>query len=183
MAEFQYNNHIHASAQATPFLLDTGQHPHMGFEVRSPSKVKAVNDFVSRMKSATEEACSTIAKAKDDMARYYNRRRMPAPEFEPGDKVFIDASDIRLDRLSEKLAHRYLGPYTVAEKVGQHAYRLQLPRSMSRLHPVFNMVKLLAAPNDPIHGRHSAPPPEPALIDDNGNEEYKVEAILDSRMF
>ena len=183
MAEFQYNNHIHASAQTTPFLLDTGRHPCMGFEVRNPSRVEAVNDFVGRMKSAMEEARSAIAKAKDDMAKYYNHRRTPAPEFKPGDKVFVDASDIRLNRPSEKLAHRYLGPYPVVEKVGQHAYRLQLPRSMSRLHPVFNVVKLLAAPNDPIHGCHSAPPPDPALIDDDGNEEYEIEAILDSRMF
>ena len=183
MAEFQYNNHIHTSAQATPFLLDTGQHPYMGFEVRNLSRVEAVNEFVSRMKSATEEVRSAIAKAKDDMAKYYNRRRTPAPEFRPGDKVFVDASDIRLDRPLEKLAHCYLGPYPVAEKVRQHTYQLQLPRLMSWLHPVFNMVKLLAAPKDPIHGRHSAPLPEPVLVDDNGNEEYEIEAVLDSWMF
>src|SRR5882724_2271103 len=33
MAEFQYNNHIHSSTQQTPFLLDTGRHPRMGFEL------------------------------------------------------------------------------------------------------------------------------------------------------
>ena len=52
---------------------------------------------------------------------------------------------------------------------------------MSRLHPVFNVVKLTPAPPDPIVGRQPAPPPEPELID--GEEEYVVEEILDSRMF
>ena len=155
----------------------------MGFEVWNLSKVKAVNDFVSWMKSVTEEARSAIAKAKDDMARYYNCRRTPAPDFGPGDKVFIDASNICLNQPSEKLAHHYLGPYTVMEKVGQHAYWLQLPRSMSQLHPVFNMVKLLAAPKDPICRCHSTPLLEPMLVDNNGDEEYKVEAILNSWMF
>ena len=46
----------------------------MGFELRQlPSKVEAVNDFTDRMKSTLEEAKSAIAKAKDDMARYYNQ--------------------------------------------------------------------------------------------------------------
>ena len=49
------------------------------------------------MKSATEEACSTIAKAKDDIARYYNYCHTPTPEFKPRDKVFVDASDIYLN--------------------------------------------------------------------------------------
>ena len=97
MVEFQYNNHIHASAQMTPFLLDTGQHLCMGFKVQNLSRVEVVNDFVSWMKSTIEEAHSAIAKAKDDMARYYNHHRTPAPEFKSGDKVFVDASNICLN--------------------------------------------------------------------------------------
>ena len=52
---------------------------------------------------------------------------------------------------------------------------------MSRLHPVFPVVKLMPAPADPILGRQSNPPPDPVLVD--GEEHYKVEAILDSRVF
>ena len=69
LAEFSYNNHIHSSTQQTPFLLDTGQHPWMGFELRQPlSCLKAVNEFMDQMKNTLEEAKSTLAKAKDDMA-------------------------------------------------------------------------------------------------------------------
>jgi len=52
---------------------------------------------------------------------------------------------------------------------------------MRQLHPVFNVVKLTPAPPDPIVGRCRTPPPPPELID--GEEEYVVEEILDSRMF
>jgi Chromo (CHRromatin Organisation MOdifier) domain len=51
---------------------------------------------------------------------------------------------------------------------------------MSRLHPVFNVVKLTLAPPDPIIGRHPKPPPLPELVD--GEEEWVVEEILDSKM-
>jgi hypothetical protein len=37
MAEFQYNNHIHASTQQTTFMLDTGRNPQMGFEPHQPA--------------------------------------------------------------------------------------------------------------------------------------------------
>jgi transposase InsO family protein len=182
LAEFQYNNHVHSGTQQTPFLLDTGRHPRMGFEpMRPASHLETVNEFTDRMHSALTEAKSALAKAQDDMSRYYDRRREPAPEYAPGDKVYLDGSDIRTSRPSKKLAHRFLGPYVVERRVGLNAYRLRLPSSMNRLHPVFPVVKLLTAPPDPIPGRRNSPPPDPILID--GEEEYEVEAVLNSRMF
>jgi len=78
--------------QQPPFLLDTGRIPHMGFEPRQdPSSLETVNEFTKRMESATEEAKSTIHKAQEDITRYYNRRRSPAPVFKPGDWVYLDA--------------------------------------------------------------------------------------------
>ena len=32
LAEFQYNNHVPSTTQQTPFMLDSGRHPQMGFE-------------------------------------------------------------------------------------------------------------------------------------------------------
>src|SRR5437016_9116294 len=132
----------------------------MGFEPRQPpSKVEAVNEFADRMKSMLDEAKSALAKAKDDMARYYNQRRTPAPVYAPGDKVYLDAEDIHIARPSKKLSHHHLGPFTVESQIGANAYRLRLPPSMKRLHPVFNVIKLTPAPTDPIAGRHAPPPP------------------------
>jgi len=58
----------------------------MGFEPSQvPSGLEIVNEFTERMKSATEEAKSVIHKAQEDMMRYYNRKRTPAPVYKPGD--------------------------------------------------------------------------------------------------
>jgi Chromo (CHRromatin Organisation MOdifier) domain len=181
LAEFQYNNHIHSATQHQPFLLKTGRLPQMGFEPdQPPSKLESVNEFTEWMKTTLEEAKAALAKSKDDMARYYNQKRTRALEYNPGDKVYLDASDIQTTRLSKKLSHRHLGPFTMERKVGNGAYWLQLPPSMKRLHPVFNVVKLTPAPPDPIV-RQCAPPPLPLEIID-GEEEWVVEEILDSKM-
>jgi len=78
----------------------------MGFEPSQvPSGLETVNKFTERMKSATEEAKSAICKAQENMTRYYNQRRTPAPMHKPGDRVYLDASDIKMTRLSPKLSH------------------------------------------------------------------------------
>jgi len=111
LAEFSYNNHIHLSTQQTPFLLDTSRHPWMDFEPHQPvSRVEAVNEFTDRMKSMLEEAKAAKAKAKDDMACYYNHRCTPAPIFAPSDKVYLDAANIHTTCPSTKLSHRRLSP-------------------------------------------------------------------------
>jgi hypothetical protein len=180
--EFSYNNHVHSSTQQTPFLLDTGWHPQMGFKPHQPpSRVEMVNEITDWMKATLEEAKSALTKAKDDMARYYNQRQSPAPSFVPGDMVYLDSDDIQMTQPSKKLSHCRLGPYPVKSRVGKYAYHLTLPFSMRRLHPVFNIVKVTLAPEDPICGRHQDPPPPLELVD--GEEEYLVEEVLNSRMF
>ena len=134
----------------------------MGFEPQqNPSRLEIVNVFKEWMESSLSEARSALVKAKEDMEHYYNRRHEPAPVFAPGDKVFLDASDIQTTRPSKKLAHKRLGPYAIERAVGSHAYRLHLPPSLKRLHPVFPVVKLTPALKDPIPGCHPVPPPDP----------------------
>jgi len=164
-AEFQYNNQVHSSTQHPPFLLNTGRVPRMGFELDQPrSRMEFVNEFKDRMTDTLEEAKAALAKSKDDMVLYYNRKCTPAPEFKAGDMVFLDASDIQTTRPSRKLSHRRLGPFPIDRQV----------------HPVFNVVKLSLAPLDPIPGGRTSPPPLLKIVD--GKEEWVVEEILDSRM-
>jgi len=151
----------------------------MGFEPRqNHSDLETVNEFTERMRMAIEEAKSAICKAQEDMKRYYDRHRTPAPVFNPGDKVFLNALDIRTTRPSQKLSHRRLGFFVVEWRIGPMAYRLKLLHQMKQLHPVFNVVKLTPAPDDPITGHKMKDHPPPIVIDREA--EWEVEEILDS---
>jgi len=154
----------------------------MGFE---PSQVlsglETVNEFTEKIKFATEEAKSAIRKAQEDMTRYYNQKRTLAPVYKPGDRVYLDTSDIKTTYLSPKLSHRQLGPFEIESQVGPSAYHLKLPHRMRQLHPVFNVIKLSTAPEDPILGRKPQAPLPPIVVD--GEEEWEVEEILNSRWY
>ena len=153
----------------------------MGFEPgQCCSHLESVNEFKDRIKEALDEAKAALTKSRDNMARYYDQKHTPAPNYQPRDKVYLDASDIQTTWPSKKLSHRHLGPFKIVKK---GAYCLKLPWSMKCLHLVFNIVKLTpvtpALPN-PILGHHLRPPPPPETID--GEEEWVVEEILDSKV-
>ena len=72
IAEFPYNDQIHASTQTSPFMLDTGQNPRLGFEPIHESQLESLDNFASRMAQATDEARAALVKAADDMAQFYD---------------------------------------------------------------------------------------------------------------
>jgi hypothetical protein len=62
-----------------------------------------------------------------------------------GDQVYLKAQPYvqtsLAPRSSNKLAFRFFGPFTILEKNGSSAYRLQLPNDCY-IHPVFHVSQL-----------------------------------------
>ena len=63
------------------------------------------------------------------------------------------------------------------EKIGSHAYWLELHETF-RIHNIFHVSLLSLANEDSYSGQH-LPPPLPIEVD--GEEEYEVDEILDSK--
>lgn len=107
-----------------------------------------------------------------------NRRHTPVPVFRHGDKVWLDAWNIKTHRQCRKLDHHRLGPYEVVKSIGTSTARLHLPATV-QIHPVFHISLLEHATNDPYPGQ-TAPPPPDVIVD--GVEEWEVETIFVSRL-
>jgi hypothetical protein len=177
-AEFVYNNHIHSSTQQVLFMTDTGRLPgaaqarlpRMGSEPNRPHlKVESVNKFCDRIASGISEAKAALVKAKEDYKWYYDCQRTPVPDIKVGDRVWLDASNIQMTWLSPELSHRCLGPFKVIKVIGRGAYKLELPPRLSWLHPVFPVVKLQLAEDDPFEGHPGYDEPAPVLPDIPGD--------------
>jgi len=111
-------------------------------------------------------------------AEQANKAQHPDPVLNPGDKVWLRRKHIWTIRPSNKLDHKQIGPYTILEKVGSRAYKLDLPATV-KIHPVFHISLLEpTASTEPIPGHHQPPPP-PLVIQEQ--QDWEVEKILDSR--
>jgi hypothetical protein len=104
-------------------------------------------------------------------ARYYNENHQEGPDLKKGEKVFLLQKNIKTKRPNRKLDHPKLGPFIIEEKLGPVNYRLRLPDSMRRIHPVFHISLLEPAPRDATLAENIE------LEDETG--EYEVEQILD----
>ena len=92
--------------------------------------------------------------------------------------MWLDSRNIRTARPSKKLEHKRYGPYEITEKLSPLTYQLKLPRELHSMHDVMHIEKLLPYEEDTIPERVPVPPPP---IEIEGETEYEVNKILDSR--
>ncbi|GJZ44192.1 putative reverse transcriptase domain-containing protein [Tanacetum coccineum] len=145
LVEFSYNSSYHTSIKAAPFeaLYDR--------KCRSPICWAKVGDAqlngLEIFHETTEKIIQIkkrIQAARDRQNSYADKRRKPL-EFEVRDKVMLKVSPwkgvIRFGKRG-KLNPLYIGPFKILDRVGTLAYRLELPKQLSRIHSTFHVSNL-----------------------------------------
>ena len=180
LAEFAYNNTQQSSTQLSPFYANYGYHPSIHFSPNPDSCSVPSYELTKKLNDLHDNIKFSIKDAQKSQEAYYNLHHRPTPTYEVGELVFVNAKNFSTNRPSKKLDHKHLGPFKISQKVGSHAYKLELPPSM-RVHPVFHVCMLLPISSLPdIPHRISNPPPS---VEIEGQEEFTVEQILDSRYY
>ncbi|GKA40210.1 putative reverse transcriptase domain-containing protein [Tanacetum coccineum] len=144
LVEFSYNNSYHASIKAAPFEALYGQ------KCRSPVCWTEVGKAQILGPELIQVTTEKIIQIKQRMQAARGRQKSYADlkckpmEFQVGDKVMLKVSPwkgVVCFGKRGKLNPRYIRPFKVLEKVGEVAYKLELPEELSRVHNTFHFVE------------------------------------------
>ena len=154
LVEFAYNNSFQATIGMAPYEALYGR------KCRSPVHWDEAGERQYLGPEMVDEATEAIRKiqkrmetAQSRQKSYADKKRRPL-EFAIGDKVFLKISPMKgITRFRKrgKLNPRFIGPFEILERIGQVAYRLALPPSMSGVHDVFHISMLRKYIADPTH--------------------------------
>ncbi len=202
LAEFAINRAVNASIQKSPFQVVYGYQPMTPLDryyktlmgdtdaeaegtdspkAKRKQSAPAAKDAVRNYQTEFSRIRKLLQQAQDRQKVQYDKNRRKAPEYQVGDKVYVDTKILRVITVgTRKFLQRWQGPYAI-EKVIKGvntgevtAVRVKLPDHW-RVHPTFHVS---AVKPYPVHTRESEPPP-PVMVD--GYEEFFVEKILSHR--
>jgi hypothetical protein len=172
--EFAVNSAWQVSVRATPFFLNYGRHPRGPEGPRVQSAVPSAKVARERLHEALKEAKSCLQAAQSRQKKYADERRQELT-LKEGDKVLLSTRHARLSTVSsKKLLPKWIGPFKVLARIGEVAYRLELPPTL-KWHAVFHVSLLRPY----VESGRVLPPPLPEIIE--GEVEYVVERILAHR--
>ncbi|XP_070664529.1 uncharacterized protein [Malus domestica] len=134
LMEFAYNNSYHSSIEVDKRVL-------VGPEIVDET-TQNIQVIKFNLKPAHDRQKSLADKYANDQV------------YKVGDWVLLKLSSLRgVVRFEKKgnLSPRYIGPYLITERVGEVAYRLELPPELFKMHNVFHVSMFRHYVFDPSH--------------------------------
>jgi len=175
LAQYMKNSWPSATTKKTPFDLLIGYTP----QIHQPTRSSNLPTFEQRL-SAIKEARNATQEAQCKAQESWIKERPQFTPFEVGTKVWLKGTNLRLpSNVTTKLAPRRYGPFMVAAKISNVAYKLSLPPTW-KIHNVFHASLLTPYKETDQHGPNFIEPP-PDIIE--GEEEWEVEQIIKARTY
>ncbi|XP_068331385.1 uncharacterized protein [Pyrus communis] len=178
LIEFAYNNSFHSSIGMAPFEALYGR------SCRTPICWSEVGERVLVGPEIVEEITQNVLVIKSNLKAVQDQQKSLADRhatdrvYKVDDWVFLKLSPWRgVVRFGKKgkLSPRYIGLYMIIERVGEVAYRLELPSELAKVHNVFHVSMLQHYVVDPSH----VTPPQPLEINPDLTYDEEPVTILD----
>ena len=164
-----HNHYTNATTKVAPSEALLGYLPCLDF-LSPPS----MND---RVEERSEVAFQKRMQARTAINLWAGSQ--PLGLFKTGDRVWLEAKNLKLPYQSLKLAPKRHGPFRIKRMISSVAAQLELPPAWT-IHDVFHTGLLTMFKETHQYG-DNFPRPPPDIID--GEEEFEVEAIINHRYF
>jgi hypothetical protein len=172
LAEFAHNSWRNETTRQSPFKMLMGYEPRAEIS-DALTPIPTLELRRETWKQVREEAEKHIIQAQKCWAQSKKEGRT----FKEGDYVWLEGRNLHLDVPSTKLAPKRHGPFPIKRVLSPITYQLTLPGTW-KIHDVFHVDLLTPYVEMEFHGPNYMRPP-PDLV--QGEEEYKVEKVLNSR--
>ena len=180
MADFAHNTQEHSATKRTPFELLHGYTPRWIQSFIPNEDIPKADERLQELQHAREEAIAAVHIATEAMKIQHDKYGDKGPDFKIDDQVWLEGKNLKTMYPSAKLSPKRYGPFTITALIGTGAYRLTLPPTWNRIHPVFHASLLTPYKETEAHGPNYTRPP-PDLIE--GQDEYEVEEITKAKQY
>jgi len=135
----------HSALGQSPFQVLYGQSPRqLGITNLNLSVVPELEQWMKERELLKRIIQMQLQRAQQRMKSQADKHRSER-EFQPGDLVYMKLQPYVQSsvaaRTNKKLSFRFYGPYKVLQRIGNVAYKLDLPEG-SRVHPVLHVSQL-----------------------------------------
>ncbi len=154
-AEFSHNSRIHSATGRAPFELWYGFIPRMFPAVlTSDSTVPAVDQHLQNLAEIRKEAEASLQTTTELMTRSNSDWTKDSQPYKKGDLLWLDEKNLKTTQPKAKLAAKRHGPFSITDVLGPVTYRLDIPKTWKRVHPVFHASLLTLYVETEAHGPH-----------------------------
>ncbi|CCM07113.1 uncharacterized protein FIBRA_09447 [Fibroporia radiculosa] len=147
----------------SPFQVLMGYQPQHNIPTMGTTDAPDIASRLTQLAHLCKEIQSSIQPAEETVKKQNKDRFV---EYIPGQKVWLEATNLKGLHPKAKLGPKCYGPFTIDQKLS------------SKIHPVFYAGLLYPYSETTMHGKNYLRPP-PELI--KNQEEFEIECIIDSK--
>eukprot|EP00064_Thunnus_orientalis_P019636 superscaffoldBa00004994_g19761 len=155
--DYAHNTLPCSASGLTPFQCASGYQPPLFPELEAEVVVPSAQALIHWCCRIWNWARLQLIRAAARNKRAVDQQWIPAPSYQPGQRLWLSAQDLPLRVESYKLAPRFTGPFPISRVVNPAAVHLKLPRTW-KIHPTFHVSRVKLVKDKDLWFPPSDPP-------------------------